>query len=169
MIEKQRKYRAKEIFIKYRWTLLFAVAVLGGLSLFELADIKREPLWQSIKEYQRNIELGMIIDVTDERYLTNALADWKVDELAIAMATAESYALNHPIGYRSVIVQMDTVGTEIEPNVRVAIATEGKEKKLRVYFSLRIMRNGKSYASVTFAGQNLNNWARSVGIVREQN
>lgn len=164
------KYNGKQIFRKYIGTLIFVLAVLGFMSLFELADKKREPLWQSIHEYQRSIEPRMIIDIMDGgRYSAKAVIDWKIDELAVAMANADSHGLNHPLPLGSLIVQMDTNGTEIESSVRLALATEGKEKILVVYFTLSIMRDGESYASVTFAGEELNNWARSVGIVRERN
>lgn len=134
-----------------------------------MGDRTREPLWESMREYQKHIEPDMIISIIpDERYTGKQITDWKIEKLAFAMANAEQGGLSRPLSYGLLTVQMDTAGTEIDSYMRLALATQGNEKKFIVYFTLTIMRNGERYTAVSFSGEGLNEWAMSVGIADKE-
>lgn len=127
-----------------------------------IRDVLGIPTWNKIDEYQQNIVSGMITGISVYRVVRD---DWKLDELAIAMANAQKGGgYYHPKIYRNITLEMET--KNIEPQVDLYIATQSGE--LHVYFQIHIMRNGKeSFYSASFSGEELNEWARSVGIVRE--
>lgn len=148
--------------------VFFMIVSLIGIIFFIITGLKdgaRKPYWTEIEEYQPTITPDMMISILpDERYKGKSISDWKLDELANAMAKALSRAPNRPMGYGTLIVQMDTTETEIDPYVRLSLGNENFDEKFIVYFRLSIMRDGEPFASGTFVGEELIQWAKSVGI-----
>lgn len=126
-----------------------------------------KPSWEKLEEYQQNIKPEMIINIIpDDRYRGKLITDWKLEELALAMANAESGSPSHPMGYGTLTIEMNTTEIEIDSNVWFSLAYQGE--RFVVYFKLQRMRNEKPFSAVSFIGEGLNEWARNVGIADEE-
>lgn len=152
-----------------KFIVLSVIIVLMVIVLVDNADdFFRKPYWEKIAKYQPTIKPEMIINILpSEGYLGKPIVDWKVNELAFAMANAKGRFPSHPLGYGPLLITMNTMDTGIEPNIRFVLGTE--QGDFIVYFTLSIMRDGVPYASRTFMGEDLNKWAKSVGIANEEN
>lgn len=158
----------KQIFKKLRRVSIKTVIIVTVIVIMfgsrEIEDRRREPLFESIRELKSHIQPEMIINITPDKlygggdnYIGNPINDWKLKELAFAMARAQHGSPPHPEIYGSLTIQMNTTGTELYPYVLLYLTEEG------LCFTLSIVRNDKS-DSFGFSGQDLNEWAKSVGI-----